>query len=349
MQAWKKKLITNAPHSEENRTRDSIRIWLIMVALMTLIMVGLGGFTRLSEAGLSIVEWRPITGILPPLTQEKWQEEFEKYKKIKQWERLHFWMELSDFKKIYLIEYFHRTWGRLLGLAIIIPAIVFLVRKKLTPFWVRFSGVLVMLVVIQGVIGWLMVRTGVEGERIFVSPVFLGLHHLFALFVYSFVLWGIWKASGEPKFEFHTKTKKKVRALLSTALVLFVIQFFVGTLTAGERACVLAPTYPDMNGEIIPAGLLESRKVFLNFLHRHFGVSIFVPVLMLLKLYPSSYTLFVFAVLSLQFILGVITVLNSRGEVPVFWGVAHQINAWIFFTGLFWGVLKSRELQREKG
>jgi cytochrome c oxidase assembly protein subunit 15 len=332
-----------------------IRIWLEILAFMIVVMVSLGGITRLSKAGLAIVEWRPVTGIIPPLTQRHWEEEFEKYKKIPQYRRLMFSISLQEFKKLYILEYLHRLWGRIIGFAVIFPLIILSLKKIIDRTWVKYFITFIFLIFVQGVLGWLMVRTGIVEDRIFVSPIFLALHNTFALGLYSFVLYGIYKAKtmekqvvsqnevinqniGSKNYEEaeFSPELRKIKMLSLVAILLFVFQFIAGTLVAGHKAALLAPTYPDMNGHLIPQGLFSQKDflnnpLFLNFFHRHFALILGV-VLILLALKRVFLPIILWLI---QFILGIITTLNSKGDIPVVWGVLHQVNAWLLFTSLF--------------
>ncbi len=340
---------------ENIKKNNIIATWLSVLAFMIVVMVSLGGITRLSKAGLAIVEWRPITGIIPPLTQKQWEEEFEKYKKIPQYRRLMFSISLQEFKKLYILEYLHRLWGRMIGFAVIFPLTILSLKKLIDKTWVKYFITFIFLILVQGVLGWLMVRTGIVEDRIFVSPTFLALHNTFALGLYSFVLYGIYRAKmmgrevvGQNKVinqsienESYERAGfspnlRKIRLLSFIAILLFVFQFFIGTLVAGHKAALLAPTYPDINGHLIPQGLFSEKDflnnpLFLNFLHRHFSL-ILGFVLILLALNKIFLPIILW---SIQFILGIITTLNSKGDIPVLWGVLHQVNAWLLFTYLF--------------
>ncbi len=378
-------------HQGNNKGRNEIiiRRWLSLLAVMILILVGIGGFTRLSKAGLSITEWKPITGIIPPMSEKKWQEEFEKFKKIAQWRLIFKDITLDEFKKIYLIEYFHRIWGRIVGLAVIVPAVFMWLRSYIRGMWKIYTLFLSFLILAQGVIGWLMVRTGVEEERAFVDPVYLALHHVFALFVYSIILFGIWKADKdlsdkndereieesrtggrkidrqfareknfvrEGKLEragdllkekrWFRPLNRKTRPFLLLAILLLLVQFFSGSLVAGQKSALIAPTYPDMNGKIIPEGLITSPKdilygmLFSNFFHRHFSLILGVSILLLWRVNRKIF-LVSFVFWCTQFLLGVLTLINSRGWIPVELGLAHQLNAWLLFSFLFLCLLRT--------
>jgi cytochrome c oxidase assembly protein subunit 15 len=321
-----------------------IRIWLGILAFMIVVMVLLGGITRLSKAGLAIVEWRPVTGIIPPLTQKHWEEEFEKYKKIPQYRRLMFSISLQEFKKLYILEYLHRLWGRMIGFAVIFPLIILSLKKIIDRTWVKYFAAFIFLIFVQGVLGWLMVRTGIVEDRIFVSPIFLALHNTFALGLFSFVLYGIYKDKGIEKNMGNQNYEeagfspnlRKIKMLSLVAILLFVFQFIAGTLVAGHKAALLAPTYPDMNGHLIPPNLFSQKDflnnpLFLNFFHRHFALILGV-VLIFLALKGVFLPIILWLI---QFILGIITTLNSKGDIPVLWGVLHQVNAWLLFASLF--------------
>jgi cytochrome c oxidase assembly protein subunit 15 len=339
----------------DGKRNNIIATWLSILGFMIVVMVSLGGITRLSKAGLAIVEWRPVTGIIPPLTQRHWEEEFEKYKEIPQYRRLMFSISLQEFKKLYILEYLHRLWGRMIGFAVIFPLIVLSLKKIIDKTWVKYFITFIFLIFVQGVLGWLMVRTGIVEDRIFVSPIFLALHNTFALGLYSFVLYGIYKAKtaekevvsqnevinqniGNKNYEEagFSLDFRKIKMLSLIAILIFVFQFFIGTLVAGHKAALLAPTYPDMNGHLIPPNLFSQKDflnnpLFLNFFHRHFALILGV-VLIFLALKRVFLPIILWL---MQFILGVVTTLNSKGDIPVLWGVLHQVNAWLLFTSLF--------------
>ena len=156
---------------------------------MLLIQVILGGLTRLTGSGLSITEWNVVTGLLPPLNGQQWMEEFNKYKQTAQYNLLNTHFTLADFKFIFFWEWFHRLWARLIALAFAIPFIVFIVQKRITKQMIRPLLLLFLLGALQGTIGWIMVKSGLTGDAVYVKPTKLALHFVFALALIVFAFW----------------------------------------------------------------------------------------------------------------------------------------------------------------
>ncbi|MCS7213023.1 MAG: COX15/CtaA family protein [Candidatus Calescibacterium sp.] len=312
-----------------------IRNVLLISAFLVFILAIVGGYTRLQKAGLSITEWRPVTGIIPPLSNEDWQEEFEKYKSIAQYKLVHQNITLEGFKRIYLIEYFHRLIARLAGVFIFVSFIYLLIKKEIRGFWIPYFVVLFILFGFQGFLGWLMVRTGVVREIPFVDPVFLAFHKMFAILVFSYVLLGAFLSDNGSIFRGFSENLK-VRKIIIFALIVFLIQTFFGALLAGHKGALVAPTYPDINGVLIPSYMLSSvhdiiaNPVFVNFFHRHFPWLILVVFVVLIKYSKIAFVgIFLWFV---QFFLGLFTLLFSRGDIPWHLALAHQANAWILYS-----------------
>ncbi len=324
-----------------------IHSWLTIIVIMFFIMVFLGGITRLKDAGLSIVEWKPVTGIIPPLNEQQWQEEFEKYKQIGQYELLHSHFTLEDFKRIYWLEWFHRLWGRLMGFVILLPALWWWARGKFPTLWLKRVLILVFLMLIQATLGWLMVKTGVDNPLPWVDPLFLGIHNLFALFVFSYVvyLWFISRPSGwSPLPSSWSKP-------LHIALALFALQFFYGTLMAGMRAALAGTSYPTFYGDWIPQGLwlpelgwenLLENKVLINFIHRHLALFLVLPFFFIKPL-THRVNLFLIGLWTLQFLLGIHALVFYTKDIKIYFAVLHQLNGWLFFMVLFIAFLRTKE------
>lgn len=310
-----------------------IRNVLLVSSFLIVIVVAVGGYTRLQRAGLSITEWRPISGIKPPLSQEEWEIEFEKYKKIAQYRLIHSQITLSQFKRIYLIEYFHRLFARAVGLFVFLSFCWLLLKKEIKYFWLLYFVVLFILFGFQGLLGWLMVRTGVVRDIPFVDPLFLAIHKLFAMFVFSYVLFGAFIADDGSVFR-RFQDFRKIRKIVLVCLTLFLIQVFFGALLAGYKGALLAPTYPDINGELIPYYVFSSVAIFSNFFHRHFPWLILVCLIFLMK-YSKLATLGIL-IWVIQFLLGLFTLIHSRGDIPHFLALSHQVSGWIMFSFLIY-------------
>jgi cytochrome c oxidase assembly protein subunit 15 len=269
--------------NEENAT--AVRNWLWAVAALVFLMVIVGGATRLTESGLSIVEWKPVTGVIPPLSQGEWLQAFEDYKQIPQYKELFPDMDLAGFKAIYAWEWAHRLLGRLIGVVFAVPLIWFWATKRL-PDSVKpkLVGVLA-LGALQGGIGWWMVSSGLV-HRTEVAQERLAIHLIIAALIFSACLW---VAGGlGPRRE--SSAHDRVFRLRATALFLLALvfaQLFMGGIVAGLRAGLVENTWPLMNGAFIPPAdvLWPSEPWWLNivdtpvtaqFLHRMIAYVIFV-------------------------------------------------------------------------
>lgn len=243
------------------RGRGPIRIWLYCICVLVFAMVVVGGATRLTDSGLSITEWKPIHGAIPPLNDAEWQEEFTKYQQYPEYEIVNKGMSLSEFKFIFWWEWAHRLLGRFIGIAFFVPLVWFWARGQVEP-WLkpRLVG-LFALGGLQGGIGWWMVASGLV-NRVDVSQYRLAIHLTIACLIFSYALWlarglsekrdpGI-AASGQGSF-----------ALVLVALGL--AQIFLGGLVAGLHAGLTYNTWPLMDGDIIPSGMLAIEPVWHNF------------------------------------------------------------------------------------
>jgi cytochrome c oxidase assembly protein subunit 15 len=317
--------------------RASLRIWLFGVAGLVFAMVVVGGATRLTESGLSITEWQPITGVLPPLSHAAWVAEFDKYKQIPQYSALFSSPDLSGFKFIFFWEWSHRLLGRLIGLAFAVPLVVFWMRGALnTALKVKLLGVLA-LGGFQGVVGWWMVKSGLS-ERIEVAQQRLAIHLLLASLTFAALVWIA--ASLSPAAR--EKSAAWQRGLALAILVFTFVQIFLGGLVAGLRAGRAYNTWPLMDGHFAPpAEVLAALTPFwhnvtdnialVQFQHR-----IFAYALLALTLAQAIFTVafvpggaarraIAFAgLVALQAGLGIITLLLV---VPLWAGLLHQAFA----------------------
>ena len=240
----------------------AVRTWLWVVAAMVFAMVIVGGATRLTESGLSITEWKPVTGALPPLTEAAWVEEFEKYKKIPQYSRLFPTMTLAEFRTIFFWEWGHRLLGRLIGLAFALPLAWFWLRGQIPPgLNPKLLGVLA-LGALQGVVGWWMVASGLV-DRVEVAPERLAIHLLLASLTLVALVWlAVGLAPKEP-----TPEERRVRGA-NWLLALTLAQIGLGALTAGSRAGLTYNTWPLMDGRLVPPAehLFRMEPWWKNFL-----------------------------------------------------------------------------------
>ena len=238
-----------APRSAERDDARGVRIWLWIVAALVLLMVIVGGAVRLTESGLSITEWKPVTGVLPPLSHAAWLAEFEKYKQIPQYRELFPDMDLSRFQAIYAWEWGHRLLGRLIGVAFAIPLVVFWARGRL-PAGLRpkLLGILA-LGALQGAVGWWMVASGLSG-RVEVAQERLAIHLLLASATLAAI---VWIAVGlEAGREARIGAPPRLRAIAACLLALVFLQIGLGGLVAGLRAGLTYNTWPLMDGHFVP-------------------------------------------------------------------------------------------------
>ncbi|MBK8519477.1 MAG: COX15/CtaA family protein [Ferruginibacter sp.] len=328
---------------QQQRSQRQIAYWLLIGVVMIIIQVLIGGITRLTESGLSITEWKPITGSLPPLNEAAWQLEFDKYKVTDQFKYVHQDFTLSEFKFIFFWEWFHRTWARLMGLVFLFGFIYFLVKKKFERGMIKPMVILFLLGGLQGYIGWLMVASGLVPEKYFVGHVELTTHFIAALGLLSYTLWF---ALSLLVTEHQKVNDTKLKNFLLLLLAVLFFQLIYGAFMAGLRAAITAPTWPDINGSMLPAmneltpftKNLVSNPVTIHFIHR--GLAYVLVVLIGIwcfkfraiannKLYNRLRITVVLLVL-LQVLLGILTVLNATyPNRLVVLGVSHQFVAMI--------------------
>lgn len=315
-----------------------VRIWLYVMAFLVLVMVVVGGATRLTESGLSITSWKPIAGTLPPLSDADWQAEFEAYKQIPQYEVLNSWMSLEDFKSIFWWEWAHRFLGRFLGVAFAVPFLVFLVQKRLSRDLAWPLAGLFVLGGFQGFLGWWMVSSGLS-ELTSVSQYRLAAHLGAAALLFMALLWVARRLELPKPVTLDEPGAGPVWLLL----VLLFVQLVFGAFVAGLDAGMGYNTWPLMDGSLIPGGLWEMqpgwRNLFENnltvqFIHRMlaYGILAYVAVLVWWKGRFSGFGRVsgwlprIAVLVLLQAALGVATLLLS---VPISLALGHQALAFI--------------------
>lgn len=329
----------------QQKYQKQVATWLMIGVGMIVIQVLLGGITRLTESGLSITEWKPIAGILPPLNHADWQLEFDKYKDTDQFKYLHQYFTLSQFKFIFFWEWFHRTWARLMGLVFIAGFVYFAATKKFNKNMIRPMVILFLLGGLQGFIGWFMVKSGLVPQKYFVGHVELTTHFIAALGLLCYTLWfALSLVVKTNQLVVNTKLKNFLLVIL---LVLF-LQLIYGGFMAGLRAAVSAPTWPDINGSFIPTGMLNDggltgNPLAVHFIHRSIAylLVILISGWWLISIKNTEYKLFsklriaLLSLVLLQATLGILTVLNAtRAGMLVVFGVAHQFIAMVLLMVL---------------
>ncbi|TAM46922.1 MAG: heme A synthase [Gammaproteobacteria bacterium] len=325
-----------------NTAHRRLAWWLLIVAAMIFAMVVLGGTTRLTRSGLSIVEWRLLEGTLPPLTETHWVELFEKYKLTPEYLKVNVGMDLAGFKEIFWLEYLHRLWGRLIFFVALVPLLWFLWRKQVEKPWVARLVAVPLLVAANGVLGWLMVASGlVDIPR--VSPYRLTAHLGFAIAIYGYVLWlalGLFSvAPGKP-----APASLRRNGTAIATLVYFMI--LTGGFVAGTKAGYAFNTWPLMNGRFVPEGVFGMEPWWVNLFENVATVQFdhrLVAYLLLLaipafwwqarrvELAPRARTTLhlLLAMLVIQVGLGIATLIYI---VPVWLGALHQAGALLLFT-----------------
>ena len=306
--------------------------WYGIGILLMIIMVAVGGITRLTHSGLSIVEWKPITGVLPPLNDSDWSEEFEKYKKSPEFEKnKHF--SIDNFKKIYFWEYIHRSLGRVIGLFFIIPLFLLIYQKRITREQIKSTLIIIFLIFFQGFLGWYMVKSGLKDDAS-VDPIRLMMHFLTAMMLVCYTYTQYLK---------HNRTFKSNKSFFSRNSIfiitqLIIIQIMYGAFTAGLEAGYIYRTFPLMDGSLIPANLFENRGIIENlfynpasvqYIHRTMGtILLILAIYILLNRYKrkayNSIDIKLASFIIFQFILGVASLLSNMN---MFIAVMHQVNA----------------------
>jgi cytochrome c oxidase assembly protein subunit 15 len=339
-----------------SRSSHPLAIWLLVGAGMIVIQVLLGGITRLTGSGLSITEWKPILGALPPANEQDWNAAFEKYKQIAQYKYLNSGFTLSDFKFIFFWEWFHRLWARLIGVVFLIPFIVFIIQKRFKPEMIRPMIILFLLGALQGLAGWIMVQSGLENsELLYVSHYKLAIHFVFALGLLCYTLWFALDLLIPQE---QLTINKPLRKFAGWIITLLVVQLIYGAFMAGLKAAATAPTWPTINGVWIPGNIhsfgnhhftglsyLTDHPLVIHFIHRNLAyvISIFVFIwcwkaykIKGTKLFQKTKWLPLFFVL-LQVLLGILTGLNAINQPSFLWlAVAHQFVAMILLLSLVW-------------
>jgi cytochrome c oxidase assembly protein subunit 15 len=314
--------------------RRRVAYWLLTCAALVFAIVVVGGITRLTRSGLSIVEWQPLIGVLPPLSEAHWQELFAKYRETPEFRLVNFDMDLEGFKRIFWWEYIHRLLARGIGVVFLLPYLFFLLKKKLEKRLAWQLGGIFLLGAAQGAMGWVMVKSGlIDDPR--VDPMRLTAHLGLALAIFAAELWialGLLFPRAGPRS----------RAALGLPVLVFLMALS-GGMVAGLRAGAAYNTFPLMNGHFVPPEILLLEPWWDNFLHNmatvqfvHRGFFWLLAVLIPLawwryRALPAAH--FLMAAFVLQAALGIATLLAG---VPVALGAAHQGGAVLVLAAALW-------------
>jgi heme a synthase len=322
----------------------AIANWLLLVALLVIAMVAVGGITRLTESGLSITQWQPVTGAIPPLTQADWRAEFELYRQTGEYRNVTgpAGMDLAGFQFIYFWEWFHRLLGRVIGLAFALPLAWFWLKRAIPAGYKPRLLALLALGGMQGVFGWFMVRSGLSGEMTDVSHFWLSIHLLTALVTLGGLVWTALDLrrlarSGEPRARW--------TALASWVGLVLFLQLLLGAWVAGLNAGHASDSWPLMQGRLVPEYdtangflcALTHDPFLLHFLHRWWAwAAVIALVVMARRVKPLERraSLAIHAAFGTQILLGIATVLTG---VSLWVAVAHQLVGALLVAAFAWG------------
>jgi cytochrome c oxidase assembly protein subunit 15 len=336
----------NANVAAGDQNRKLVALWLFAVCFMIWVMVGIGGYTRDAGAGLSIMDWDPIIGTLPPLSDAAWNKVFALYQTIPQYHLEHQGMDLAGFKSLFWPEYLHRLWGRLIGFVFFVPLVVFIVTRRIEKRLIPWLALLFVLGGLQGAVGWFMVASGFDPNSVAVEPWRLSLHFSFAMFLYAAVLWtGLTVL--EPTAAPIPRTKK-LRALVVVLIACIALTMVAGTFVSGTDADDIDKTWPLIEGHWLPpAGTLQPAwlnmfafKPVIQWDHRVLGTFTAISVLGtvfygLLGDIPRRVRLPILllgALVVLQWALGLTALVSDIDNI----GLIHQMNAVLLLTAAFW-------------
>lgn len=338
-------------------SRGAVRIWLMLLFALVFLMILVGGMTRLTDSGLSITEWRPVTGAMPPMSEAEWQSEFEKYQQIPEFQLQNAWMDLDAFKTIYWWEWGHRQLGRVIGLVWAVGFLGFLVLRKVPPGW---NGRLIWIGALgglQGAIGWWMVSSGLEGTMLDVASYRLATHLGLAFVILGFIAWYIFLLGREERdlMQARRAGERRVFGVATGWMHFAFLQILLGALVAGIDAGRSYTDWPTMGGGFLPPDPLRMTPIWHNFLenpgtvqfmHRMVGYALFAYGIFALirgrrSPHPVTRSAFLVAFIALlgQVCLGIYTVITGAP-----WQVAilHQFLAVVLWVL----ILRARFLAR---
>ncbi|MFZ7093680.1 heme A synthase [Primorskyibacter sp. 2E233] len=327
--------------------RGGIRLWLMLMFALVVVMIGVGGLTRLTDSGLSITEWKPVTGAMPPMDAATWDSEFEKYRQIPEYQLQNKGMTLSEFKSIYWWEWGHRQLGRVIGLVWAIGFFGFLLARRIPTGWTgRLLG-LGALGGLQGAVGWWMVSSGLGGEMLDVASYRLATHLGLAFVILGFIAWYVYSLGREERDLMQARRDAQPKLFsISTGLMHFAfLQILLGALVAGIDAGRTYNDWPLMAGAFLPPFPFELEPLWRNFfenaglvqfMHRMAGYGLFVfgiVVWLRGRRAPNADTRFrfnsVFAMLLVQVALGIVAVVYGA---PLQIAILHQLGAVILWA-----------------
>jgi len=322
----------------------AIAVWLWCVAGLIVAIVVVGGITRLTESGLSITEWKPLTGIVPPLNDAQWQAEFANYLRIPQARTVHAGITLAGFKHIFFWEYIHRLLGRLIGMAFALPLLWFVIRRQVPKGYFWRLVALFALGGLQGALGWIMVRSGLS-VRTEVAPALLAAHLLTALFTLAGIVWtalDLRALARDPQAR-----PARLIGFGAAAGVVLLIQLFYGALMAGLRAGLVAADWPLMNGQFFPGAsqsgeslgaMLFIDPAIVHFIHRWWAWAVVAMLVLLARKIRATdrrASIAIHIAFGTQILLGIATVMS---QVDIAVAALHQLVGALVVVATTWGV-----------
>lgn len=329
--------------TDTERNNRQIAIWLLVVCALIFTMVVLGGVTRLTRSGLSMVNWHPVMGVLPPMTEQAWQDNFEQYKQFPEYQKINKGMSLDEYKGIFWFEYSHRVLGRLIGLAFLLPFLWFLYKKKIRREMTSKLVIMFLLGGLQGLLGWYMVKSGLV-DKPHVSQYRLTAHLSAALLIYGFIFWVALDLLRSQRFADTSHVFLRRFGIFVTASICIMI--VSGGFVAGTKAGFVFNTFPKMYENWIPPGACSLTPWYMNFFENMALIQFNhrVVALILAVIVPAWWFLarrvtlprdtrlgfhLVLAALAMQITLGITTLLYV---VPVPLAAAHQAGALLVLT-----------------
>jgi cytochrome c oxidase assembly protein subunit 15 len=327
------------------KNNKAVIYWLLTGCILIFIMVVVGGITRLTHSGLSISNYKLISGTIPPMNATEWNEAFDLYKQYPEYQLLNYGMSIEEFKDIYFWEWIHRVIGRFIGVVFIVPFLYFLIRKQLSKSTIKKSIILLVMGGFQGFLGWYMVKSGLV-DRPDVSHYRLAAHLTTAFLTFAYTFW----VALDLVFPDKKIVEKKLRNFIRIALVVLVIQIIYGAFVAGLDAGWIHNNWPYMNEDklIHETVYLEQNPMYLNFIEGKSGVQFvhrtlaYVVVIFILSIWYKAKRLHLTSwqtksinsllfMVGIQFLLGVLTLIYA---VPVWLGVLHQVGAFILLSSM---------------
>lgn len=336
----------------KNNPHKSVIIWLLSGCTLIFLMVVIGGITRLTNSGLSMVDWKLFMGVIPPLNEQEWLATFEKYKQFPEYQEVNYLFSLNEFKSIFFWEYLHRLFGRLIGLAFIVPFFYFLIRDKISGKLLGKCVVILCMGGFQGFLGWWMVKSGLV-DNPDVSHYRLATHLISAFLTFAYTFWVALELVGKEK---KAPNVPFMRRGVLVLFILTVIQIIYGAFVAGLNAGFIMNTYPKMGDHWIAESVTAMEPLWMNFVdglggvqfvHRvlaHIVVALVIFLLMKSNKFelsaPQKKSLIVLiSIVSAQFLLGVFTLLYA---VPVWLGLTHQVGAFFLLGAIVYSMSSFR-------